>query len=263
MMLVEQVWLQPTALRYDGTLNLPDSGWFSLFSWILSAPPSHKTFLLTGSSTSTLPPSSISSPHFSSLWVLVYWISGICFPGPVSVGRGISHWRTALIYTPLRLAQQKIKLSKKFPIYPPSPPSTRIFTSSLLLLPCALCIIKLADVIHTLGPLRSLHSCVETPTLCQRQMVRWWDNQSNKFHLLVLVCQLSLKKKPAATVFESMSAVSSVSVVINTKTYKYKEVLCSSHLIGLWIKTYKTCQSTKCFNHPCLYFLQVDSKWER
>ena len=108
------------SVRYSGALELQDSGLFGLFSWILSTPPSHKTFLLTGSSTSTLPPSSISSPHFSSLWVLVYWISGICFPGPVTVRRGISHWRTALIYTPLWLSPQKIKLSKKFPIHPPS-----------------------------------------------------------------------------------------------------------------------------------------------
>lgn len=116
------LWCSYMTVRNTEAVELQNSILFGLFSSILSVPLSHKTFLLTGSSTSTLPPS-ISTPHFSSLWVLVYWISGICFPGPVTVRRGISHWRTALIYTPLWLSLQKIRLSKKFPIHPPSPPT--------------------------------------------------------------------------------------------------------------------------------------------
>lgn len=203
-------WSTCVNARFSGAPELQDSGLFGLFSWILSAPLSHKTFQLTGSSTSTLPPSSISSPHFSSLWVLVYWISGICFPGPVTVRRGISHWRTALIYTPLWLSPQKIKLSKKFPIHPPSPQHTHTHThhisSSSLLLPSMLYIIKLADVINTQTLLHSLQSYPNTPTFCHTQTVWWWDNQSNK--LQVSVWFAGFRWKTATTDFKNSDAVS-------------------------------------------------------
>lgn len=132
---------------------LQTSGPFGLFSWILSAPLSHKTFVLTGSSTSTLPPSPLRiQPTFffpMSISLLNKWH---LFSWPVTVRRGISHWRTALIYTPLWLSPQKIKLSKIFPIHPP-PGHTHWNTNThTVFIPCPpsmSCIIKLADVEHT------------------------------------------------------------------------------------------------------------------
>lgn len=52
------------AVLLSVALELQNSALFGLFSWILSASLSHKTLLLTGSSTSTLPPPLHIQPTF-------------------------------------------------------------------------------------------------------------------------------------------------------------------------------------------------------
>lgn len=81
----------------------------------------------------------------------------------------------------------------------------RIFPASLLL-PSTLCIIKLADVIHTQTLPHSPHFSLWTRTLCHTQMVWWWDNQGDKSQLNVRFA--SSLWKTATRDFENSNAAS-------------------------------------------------------
>lgn len=140
-------------LRYSGALELQNSVLFGLFSSILSVPLSHKTFLLTGSSTSTLPPPHIHPTFFfpMSISLLNKWH---LFSWPRHrKARYFSLTHSTDLYAALTLpaknkAKQKISNTSSIP---PTHTFTQIQTYTHkcpLLPPSMLYIMKLADVIH-------------------------------------------------------------------------------------------------------------------
>lgn len=126
------------------------------------------------------------------------------FLAPISVRRGISHWRAALIYMPIRLTQQKIKLSKIFQCIL-CPFKKYIHACSSLPPPSVLYIINLADLIYT----QTFLPCPEFMCINSRLMstaVWWWDSLSNKLKFKIW----------AVTLYEKLQSFKQEQLIIFT-----------------------------------------------